>query len=143
MSTWVLGVVVVAGSVLVSLAGMHAKRRLVSDETLRAHHDVARAIYAIVGTIYAVLLAFAVAIVWQSYSAAEATVSREANALSDLERMSRGFPVEIRRQVHEAARTYGRLVVDKEWDAMSQGDSSPQADAALIEMLHAYTDRPP
>jgi hypothetical protein len=143
MSTWLLAALVVVGSVLGALAGMYVKRRLVSDETLRAHHDVARAIYALVGTIYAVILAFAVAIVWQSYTAAEATVSREANALSDVERMSRGFPVEIRRQVQEAARTYGRLVVNKEWDAMSRGESSPQADAALIEMWHAYTDMSP
>lgn len=81
---------------------------------MQAHHDVAAAIYTIAGTIYAVLLAFAVIIVWQAFTDTQSMVAEEANAVSGLERMSRGFPTVIQRQLHEAALTYAHIVVVKE-----------------------------
>jgi hypothetical protein len=140
MSTWLSGSLIVLGSVLLSLLALFAVRRRLRTELLKEHHDVAAAIYAVVGTIYAVLLAFAVVIVWQAFTDTQGTVAQEANALSDLERMSRGFPVQTRRQVHEAARTYGHVVITREWPLMAQGHSSPQANAALVELWHVYTD---
>jgi len=83
-------------------------------DALQAHHDVAAAIYTIAGTIYAVLLAFAVIIVWQAFTDTQSMVAEEANAVSGLERMSRGFPTVIQRQLHEAALTYAHIVVVKE-----------------------------
>ena len=41
-------------------------------------------VYGTLGTLYSVLIAFVVTGVWQSFSAAEAAVNSEANALTDL-----------------------------------------------------------
>ncbi|MFK0237746.1 bestrophin-like domain [Streptomyces vinaceus] len=94
---------------------------------------------SLVGTLFALMVGFVVVVVWQSVSDTESTVAREANALSDLERMSRGFQVEIRRQVHEAARTYARLVIAEEWPAMANNKTSARANAALVELWNVYT----
>src|SRR5215472_10108527 len=53
-------------------------QRLVLDSTWTI------SVYGTLGTLYAVLIAFVVAGVWQSFSAAEAAVNSEANALTDL-----------------------------------------------------------
>jgi hypothetical protein len=140
VSTWVAGAAILAGTVVLSLGGLVAVRRWLPSDLLKEQHDVAAAIFAIVGTIYAVLLAFAVVIVWQAYTETQSIVAQEANALGDLERMSRGFPVVIRREVHEASRTYAHVVITREWPAMADGRSSEQADAQLIKLWHVYTD---
>jgi len=79
---------------------------------------------------------------WQGYRETAAAVGREANALGDIERMSRGFSVPVRRSVQEAARTYANLVIDVEWPAMEHGQSSEQAHAILVELWNSYTDMP-
>lgn len=140
MSTYLEGGLMISGAVVISLAGLIFARRHIPYEAVRPHHDVAAAMYAIVGTIYAVLLAFAVVIVWQAFTNTEATVAQEANAVSDLERMSRGFQVVAQRELHEAALTYAHVVVVREWPLMAHGQSSPQANAALIDLWHTYTD---
>lgn len=140
LSTYVDGAITIAVAVALAVGGLIVARKRLSYSALQAHHDVAAAIYTIAGTIYAVLLAFAVIIVWQAFTDTQSTVAQEANAVSDLERMSRGFPTVIQRQLHEAALTYAHVVVVKEWPLMAQGKSSEQANAALIDLWHTYTD---
>jgi hypothetical protein len=142
VSTWLTGALFLTGAVVFSLAGLVAARRWLPVDPLKEHHDVAAALFAIEGTIYAVILAFAVVIVWQAYTDTQSTVAEEANALGDLERMSRGFPVVIRREVHEAAQTYAHVVIHREWPEMAHGRSSEQAEAELIALWHVYTDMP-
>lgn len=103
-------------------------------------NDVINGTFAIVGSIYALLVGFVVVVVWQTYSDTQATIAQETNAIVDIERMSRGFPVPIQRQVQEAARTYVRLVIDEEWGLMARGESSIRANAALVEIWSVYTD---
>ena len=53
-------------------------RRSVELSTLEAHHDVAGFILAVVGVVYAVLLAFVVVIVWQQFDSSRSDADREA-----------------------------------------------------------------
>ncbi|GAA2010826.1 DUF4239 domain-containing protein [Catenulispora yoronensis] len=96
-------------------------------------------ILALVGTFFALIVGFVVVVVWQSMSDADSVTAREANALADLERVSRGFPVRIRRQVQGAARTYARLVIHDEWPRLAGGGTSERAGAALAELWEVYT----
>ncbi|MFZ0088600.1 MAG: hypothetical protein WAL63_03775, partial [Solirubrobacteraceae bacterium] len=58
-----LGVGLVVISVGLSLVGLLIVRKIVARETLEAQHEVAGFLIAVVGVIYAVLLAFVVIIV--------------------------------------------------------------------------------
>ena len=62
---------IAAGCVALALCGMVVVRRNVEVSELEAHHDVAGFILAVVGVVYAVLLAFIVIIVWEQYDTAE------------------------------------------------------------------------
>src|SRR4051794_14548805 len=89
METWVLlhiptavlFVGIVAITVGLSIAGVLIVRRKVDASVLEPHHDVAGFILAVVGVVYAVLLAFVVVIVWQQFEDARADADREAAVL--------------------------------------------------------------
>ncbi|MGH3387759.1 MAG: DUF4239 domain-containing protein [Actinomadura sp.] len=141
--TKVQGAAMVLCALLVADLGFKVTRRLVPFEVLRRHGAAQTAIFAIVGTVYGLIAAFVVIVVWEDFSSTDATVAREANALADLERMSAGFAVVERRQVQGAARSYAYQVIHEEWPAMAEGRSSERAQAALIELWHVYTDMGP
>src|SRR5215469_4896106 len=68
--------------------------------------------YGTLGTLYAVLIAFVVTGVWQSFSAAGAAVNSEANALTDLVFLIRYISTAKTAHIHEAAKSYVASVVD-------------------------------
>lgn len=81
-----LGVGMVLFAILTSLGGLLLVRRSVELRRLQQQHDVAGFIIAVVGVLYAVLLAFIVVIQWQAYSTAQANASQEATAIGNLYR---------------------------------------------------------
>src|SRR5262245_51044440 len=82
----------VAGSVL----GLWLVRHYVPAKLLAASNDVVGGYLQTIGTIVAVLLAFAVFVVWGQFNDASLHVEREASELLDLARTTRGLPPEPR-----------------------------------------------
>jgi hypothetical protein len=72
VETVLQGVVIVGGSVLGALAAMMLVRRWVAVSALEAHSEVAGFVYAVLGVVYAVTLAFVVVVVWQQFETAKA-----------------------------------------------------------------------
>jgi hypothetical protein len=140
LPTKLQGALMLACAVLIGDLGMKVARRLIPFGVLKRHSAAQLAIFAVVGTVYGMIAAFVIVVVWENYSTADTTVSREANALGDLEGMSRGFDVQFRRQVQEAAHTYAYQVIHEEWPAMRTGGSSDRAHAALTELWSLYTE---
>src|SRR6201993_2389625 len=89
-SAW-LGVIVVTFAVGTSLLGLVIVRKAVKVEGLKPQHDVAGFIIAVVGVIYAVLLAFMVVLQWETYSGASDNASAEAISLGNLYRDADSF----------------------------------------------------
>ncbi|MFJ2745209.1 hypothetical protein ACIO3O_36755 [Streptomyces sp. NPDC087440] len=140
---WASCVLLVGLSVLLVNAGLPLARYCVRNVAMTQNSASQAAVFAMIGTVFATLVAFAVVVVWENYADAESTVAQEANALADLERMSRGFAVPVRRQVQEASRTYATIVIGDEWDAMTASGADPRAHAALTELWTVYTDMGP
>ena len=118
-------------------------RRTVGADVLAHHNDVAGFIYAVVGVVYAVLLGFTAIIVWEQFRNAQERVEHEANALADLYRDSQVFPPEVHDAVGFHARAYARLVVEKEWPAMAEGESSSEAWGEFNELWRTYHEYKP
>ena len=112
-----------------ALIGLFLSRCLAPATWLHANNEVAGSYLQTVGTIYAVLLAFVVFVVWQQHNDTRSAVKKEANELSDLYRVVRALPGTQR--VQDCVQAYGRLVVDEEWAAMAGGSSSKKAEQAL------------
>jgi hypothetical protein len=126
MSSVVYGVLVVCAVSLAALGGLALVQRLVPTEVRQKHNDVAGFIYAVLGVVYAVLLALVVIAVWEEFDAAKDTAEQEANALAEIFWLAHGLPEPERHHVQELARSYAEEVVDEEWPLMEQGQASPR-----------------
>jgi hypothetical protein len=99
------------------------------------HNDVAGFIIAIVGVIYAVLLAFVVIVSWEQFSEAANTVGEEASALRGLYRETVAYPPEVRAQIQADVRDYATAAITREWPAMARGEPGDPAVAAALDRL--------
>jgi hypothetical protein len=116
----VYGVLVVGAACIAAVIGLSLVQRLVPVAVRKEHNDVAGFIYAVLGVIYAVLLALVVIAVWEEYERARITVEGEANALAEIFWLAHGLPEPEGRHVQELARSYAEVVVDEEWPLMEQ-----------------------
>jgi len=89
---YLIGIGIVSLTVTCSIAGLLLVRRLVPLDVLQSNHEVAGAKFQVMGTLYAVLLAFAVVIVWQQFQAAGTTVVLESAKIADLFRDAAEYP---------------------------------------------------
>lgn len=103
--------------------------------------DVITAVYQVLGTLYAVLLAFAVSGVWQNFSKAILSVQTEANTISDLVHMIEYSALEKSQNIRHAVLSYLKLVVEQEWQLlgrMGSGLAIPQeiSRSASTSIIH-------
>src|SRR5215212_3916518 len=119
--TVVFGVLVVFGVCLAAVAGLELVQRLVPAQKRQQHNDVAGFLYAVIGVVYAVLLALLVIAVWEQYQRALETVEGEADSVADIAWLAHRLPEPERYQLQEHARSYAQEVVDEEWSLMEQG----------------------
>jgi len=132
--TWLRGLAVVLICVAFAVVGIESVSRLDELATRRAHNDIVGFIIAIVGVIYAVLLASVAIMAWENYDKAKIVVEREASMLGDIQSMAHGLPVEIGGKIRHAVTTYGETVVREEWPAMRQGRVPTQAWLAMARL---------
>src|SRR4028118_1992063 len=111
MATILYGILVVGGVCLVAVGGLEVVQRLVPTASRQPHNDVAGFIYAVVGVIYAVLLALVVIAVWEDFGSARETVEGEANATAEIFWLAHRLPEPERHRVQELARPYAEEVV--------------------------------
>jgi hypothetical protein len=96
---------------------------------------VAGFIYAVVGIVYAVLLALVVIAAWEEHEAAKFTVGAEANELAEIFWLAHRLPGTEGRRLQELARSYARVVVEEEWPLMArEGRARDRAWELLDEM---------
>src|SRR5205807_6291102 len=74
-----------------AIGGLLLVRQSVELSTLERHNDVAGFIIAVIGVLYAVLLAFVVVISWQNFDRAEQIANSEAELVSGLYRDASAF----------------------------------------------------
>jgi len=131
LPVYIGGPLFVGGFVAIAvLAGLLAHRYL-PQSVLDQHNEIAGFVFAVVGVVYAVLLAFLAIAVWERFDDAHKRVSDEASQLVIVYRRVDAFPDErapLRRQIVR----YAQVLVSDEWPAMNRGGSSDTADA-LIE----------
>ena len=96
------------------VVGHTVVQRIVPSHLRQQHNEVAGFIYAVLGVIYAVLIALVVIAVWEDYAAARDTVEREASELDDVFWLAHPLPDPEGRQLQELAHSSAQVVVDEE-----------------------------
>jgi Protein of unknown function (DUF4239) len=113
--------------VVIAMAGALLFHRVVPHAVLAEHNEIAGFVFAVVGVVYAVLLAFIAIGVWDNFGAAEQRTYEEASRLTVVYRKVDLFP-EVHMLRGEIA-SYVRLIIDREWDEMYRGRRDLQAEA--------------
>lgn len=131
MPLWLSGIILVGMTTLVAMSGPALIRRRIHLDRLRVNNEVAGFKFATVGVLYAVLLAFAVIVVWEKFAEAERTVAKEAGAVATLYRLSGGLDEETGSVFRQNLTDYSRAVINEDWPAMEQGRDSAHVREAL------------
>jgi hypothetical protein len=119
---WAL--IVLAGSALVAVLLMLAVRQFAATDGFLADPVPAAAVFGVLGVAFAVLLAFVMFLAFENYIRAREGASREAVAVSELERISRLFPAPHSEELRNELTCYARAVVSDEWPRMREGRES-------------------
>lgn len=134
---WLSGFLVVVVGTGLAMLGPIIVRRSVSLERLVTNNEVAGFKYAVLGVVYAVLLGFAVIVVWEKFRDAEAAVTDEAGAAAILYRLTNGLEPDARARVRESLSAYLQAAIDDDWPAMARGALSPTATGKLTGVYDA------
>ncbi len=121
---WVLCLLMVVLYVAIAMAGLIIIRKFYPHYKCKLHNDIAGFIFATLGVIYAVLLAFTVIITWQDFDKAQDVTINEANYIASLHRDATPFPAAFRAELKSELTKYVRAIVDEEWQMMAKGQRS-------------------
>jgi len=138
MSLWLAASLLVMAPTALAMLCTYLIRRYVGLERLSANNEVAGFTFATVGVLYAVLLAFAVIVVWEKFSDAEDHVALEAGAAATLYRLALGIEGEPGVALRAKLNAYLESAVTQDWPAMEKGKPSPQTTLAVAN-LYAVT----
>ena len=130
-SLWVAGGLFLIVLPVLAMTGTVLVRRRFGLDRLKINNEVAGFKFATVGVLYAVLLAFAVIVVWERFSEAENTVALEAGATATVFRLAGGFGESQQASTRAAMTTYLKQAIEKDWPAMARGRADPEANTAL------------
>lgn len=134
---WVAAVVLILPTTLFAMAGPWIVRRYVKLEHLKSNNEVAGFKFATVGVIYAVLLAFAILVVWERFNQADIDVASEAGAAATVFRLTQGLDAPHGAAIRKATTDYLKATVEKDWAAMDRAAASPEVTVALSGIYNA------
>jgi hypothetical protein len=134
---WLSALLVVVLPTALAMAGTFHVRRWVGYQQLSTNNEVAGFKFATIGVIYAVLLAFAVIVVWERFSDAEDQVVREAGAAATLYRLADGLDGEPGPTVRRRLTAYLESAVTQDWPAMEDGRADPATTRAVGDLYAA------
>jgi hypothetical protein len=135
MSEMVAFVVTILVAVASSLLGLLIVRRTIPHERLARHTEIAGYVYAVIGVIYAVILAQVVIAAWEEYRDARAVADEEATAVLNLARLAQVWRDEDRERAEIALSAYAHHVVDVEWPEMTGGEFDESLHTEVIHDL--------
>jgi hypothetical protein len=143
MSDWLLGLpvlwmgLVILGAIYLFTAALYLLiTALAVGERARAFKAISPGMLPPLAIIFALLVGFLSAQVWNDSDRASTAVNREASALRGVVLLAAGFPGQPEERLRELIRAYIRDAVTQEWPAMARGRATLTiAPARLAEAL--------
>ncbi|HEY2758528.1 MAG TPA: hypothetical protein VGJ01_22675 [Pseudolabrys sp.] len=143
MPLWLSAFLLVIVPMAIAMLGPVVVRRFVRLDRLRTNNEVAGFKFATVGVIYAVLLAFAVLVVWEKFNEAESNVAREAGGAATIFRLAAALEPSRGAPLKEAMTAYLEAVIAKDWPAMEHGRVDSDVTRTLSDLYTTLlTSRP-
>jgi len=100
--------------------------RTTTTPSRKESNDFTGAVVAVIGTTYAVILAFTLAGVWNTFQEAQANEEQEANSLVNVFRIASQLQDANAKPIQELCGRYAENVLAREWPAMSNREMPPE-----------------
>lgn len=97
----------------------------------------------IIGTLYSVVYAFAIYVIWGQFTSVENQIQKESGALKDLLLFSQRLKETAREPVVRAAKLYARGVAETEWKTLAAGEETDKTDKLFSAVISSVTDIKP
>jgi hypothetical protein len=118
--------------VAASIVVLWLVRKYVSTDLLHKHHEITGHIFAVVGTLNAVLLGMVIIEAQSRFQQARTNEAAEASCIADVRLYAEHLPEPTRGRIDEHVRKYIEIVLEKEWD--SPADKQPNKEA--VKEIH-------
>jgi hypothetical protein len=99
-----------------------------------AHNDVVGPSVGVIGTTYAVIIAFMLSGVWNDFQSAQVNAEQEANCLVNIFRFAERLPKDPGARMQKLARDYANGMINEEWPSMA-GDTFSEPGRIVIQEL--------
>ncbi len=100
----------------------------------KAHNDLAGFTIAVIGVLYAVLLAFIAIATWESFSKASDIVENESDFAGGIYLDTQGLPPAKGQPIRDAVARYVSVVINEEWPIQRAGKTPDQGWKPLREL---------
>lgn len=127
MGYLIFTIAVIAGSVVASIFVLWLMRKWIGVDHLRKHHEMTGYIFAVVGTLNAVLLGMVVIEAQSRFQQARTNEAAEASCIADVRLYASHLPEPTRSRIDEHVRKYIKIVLEQEWDAPANKQPNPEA----------------
>jgi Ca2+/Na+ antiporter len=134
---WAIGLILVGGTLIVVLAGVVLVNRVLPAWRAERSAQVIAGVAAMVMTMFAVLLAFVIVNLYNSYTSAVDNVAAEATSLTELVQDAGAFPPMARRRIGRAVAQYVVEIRRDEFRMLRAGHSDPRAQRLLANISEA------
>jgi hypothetical protein len=128
---WQSGCVILIVGVASALLLQLLVHRFVPATLRREHTVLGAAIFSVIGTTYAVLLAFMATTAWNQYSAAQALAQHEADLIGKIYQVSHGISEPAGPAIRADLVAYLEHIINVEWPAQNAGTMVPATEPLL------------
>jgi hypothetical protein len=141
---WLSGLLILGAAVAGAVAIELAARRLIDIDLRRDHNVVSASIFAVIGTTYAVMLAFVAMLAWEGFNKAEAITDTEASLVENVYRLVDGLSGPEMPEMRSDIVAYADAVLTREWPAQAAGrpvmEDEPHLSRLIATTLHLRPD---
>ncbi len=128
-------IVVIVACVLASLAFLLVVTRASPAPSRKESNDFTGAVVAVIGTTYAVILAFMLSGVWNMFQQAQANEEQEANALVNIWRIAAQLPSSDGAAIQDLCLRYAEITVQKDWPSLQAEQQIFPQTSAMVNQL--------
>src|SRR5215475_15751331 len=104
-------ILIIISRIAVALFSLAVLRYYWAPSSRMAHNDVVGPNVSVIGTTYAVLIAFMLSGVWNNLQMARLNAEQEANNLVNIFRFARHLPAESKARIQELSRAYSQAMI--------------------------------
>ncbi|MEN6437246.1 MAG: hypothetical protein ABFD97_01550 [Syntrophobacter sp.] len=127
--------IIMAAFMLPTMAGFLVTRKFMPAGFEPSHNNIVGYIFGTLGVVYAVVLGFAIFLVWQEYEDSEHSVALEAGeALAVYHDLSLYPDPAIAKPLKESLASYLKSIISEEYPAMARMERSKATDGAFLDL---------